>query len=51
MKEGANVTVESSNRNERSVQCCRFSCCIGGLVAGQASVARDQGEKKELPDL
>jgi hypothetical protein len=47
MKEGAKVTAESSIRSKRYVKSCRFSCCIGGLIARQANVARDPAKKQQ----
>jgi hypothetical protein len=51
VKEGTNITAESSIRNEGTAQSGRFSFYIGGLVAGQASVARNPAKHNKLPSF
>jgi hypothetical protein len=52
MLEGsANITAESSVRNEVSVQSGHFSCSISSLIAGQTRMARYPAKHNRLPCL
>jgi hypothetical protein len=46
-----NITAKSILRCEGPAQRSHFSCCIGGLVAGKASVSRNPAKHNRLTCL